>query len=64
MIMRVLGPGADPNAKIYGCSGQSLNFKEMAAANLRAQLNRTKNATFTYSMEFLSQVLCFLFPKS
>ncbi len=56
IISRVLGPDADSQSKIYCYSGQALSFKERAASELRKQLSTTKNATFTYSGDFLSQV--------
>ena len=56
-LAQVLGIEDGRGVKIHCYSGQSKNFTEMMAAERRKQLAATKGATFTYSQEYLSQVV-------
>ncbi len=44
--------------KIYMYSQQSLNFKTKAFSELRSRIAEDKNATYTYSQDFVSQTVC------
>ena len=44
--------------KIYLYSQQKLNFKEKAFDLLRHRISEDKNATYTYSKDFVSQTIC------
>ena len=49
--------GLDKEPKIYLYSTQSLNFKEMAIKKLREKVAKDRNASYTYSENFMSQTV-------
>lgn len=46
-----------PNQKVYMYASQKLNFKALAFDEMRRSLKKTKDTTFTYSANFLSQTV-------
>lgn len=57
-LEKVLGKDGAQGGKIYLYSSQTENFKTKAMREMRQRLGQVKNATFTFSKDFVSQTLC------
>jgi len=56
-ITKILGPEGLQGGKIYAYATQSLNFRARAITEMRQKLSKVKDATFTYSQDFISQTV-------
>ena len=57
-LERILGPGAVANGvKIYTYANHSINFKSLVFKDLKNQLKRKKDFTFTFSKNYVSQTI-------